>query len=159
LLVNNNPIANFCAQETVDIKCAREHVGLGDHEHDTPSLPIVPDATTDVITNSDLHGFIGRLIKHMPSPDIVLGPKLPGKRADKAAIEKAVKDFSLQKGPAEVPAFYDFSVLQVAFEHVWKQLFDESIPNLAYTANTLGKQRFGVNDVVSELFKNGQFII
>lgn len=159
LLVNNNPIANFCAQETVDIKCAREHVGLGDHGHDTPSLPIVPDATTDDITNSDLPGFIGRLIKHMPSPDIVLGPKLPGKRADQAAIEKAVKDFSLQKGPAEEPAFFDSSVMQVAFEHVWKQLFDESIPNLAYTANTLGNQRFGVNDVVSKLFKNGQLNI
>jgi hypothetical protein len=159
LLVNNNPIANFCAQETVDIKCARENVGLGDHGHDTPSFPIVPDATTDDITNGDLPRFIGRLIKHMPSPDIVLGPKLPGKRADQAAIEKAVKDFSLQKGPAEVPAVCDFNVVQVAFEHVWKQLFDESIPNLAYTANTLGKQRFGVNDVVSKLFKNGQLNI
>ena len=159
LLVNNNPIANFCAQETFDIKCAREHTGMGDHAHDHPSPPTVPDTTSDGITNNDLPTYIGRLLKNMPSPDVVLRPELAQKRADKAAIEKAVNEFSLQKGPAEVPAFYDFNVLQIAFDHVWKQLFDESIPDLAYTVNTLGQERFGVPNIVSSLFKNGKSLI
>ena len=151
LLVNSNPIAGFCAQETVDIKCAKEHAGLGDHAHDdTPAPPIVSgDTSGDGITNTDIPTYIGRLLRHMPFPDVVLQPELAEKRADRADIEKAVNDFSLQKGPAEVPSFYDFNVLDVAFDHVWKQLFDESIPNLAYTANTLGKERFGVSNFVS----------
>ena len=39
--------------------------------------------------------------------------------------------------------------------NVWKQLFHETIPNLAYTANTIGQSRFGVENIVSSLFKNG----
>ena len=161
LLVNNNPIANFCAQETTDIKCAREHAGLGDHmDDDTSSPPIVPNPPADGgITNSDVPTYIGRLLKNMPFPDVVLQPELAQKRANRATVEKAVNDFSLQKGPAEVPAFYDFNVLQIAFDHVWKQLFDERIPNLAYTANILGQQRFGVSDIVSSLFNNGLSLV
>jgi hypothetical protein len=158
LLVNNNPIANFCAQETVDIKCAKEHTGItNDSQPTTPATP--PDTSTEVITNADVPTYIGRLLKHMPSPDIVLQPDLAERRADRAQVEKSVNDFSLQKGPAEIPAFYDFNVLQIAFEHVWKQLFDETIPNLAYTANTLGQARFGVSDIVTNLFNNGLSLV
>ena len=95
LLVNNNPIANFCAQETFEMKCAREHTGMGDHAHDDPSLPPVPDPGSDAITNNDLPTYIGRLLKNMPVPDVVLRPELAQKRADKATVEKAVNEFSL----------------------------------------------------------------
>ena len=159
LLVHNNPIANFCAQETADVKCAKEHAGLSSTTNQTPALPVTPNAPPDGITNDDIPGYIGRLLKHMPSPDSVLLPALSEKRADKAEIEKSVNDFSLQKGPAEIPAFYDFNALQIAFEHVWKQLFDETIPNLAYTANALGSARFGVPNIVSGLFNNGMSLI
>jgi len=63
-----------------------------------------------------------------------------------------VNDFSLPKGPAEVPAFYDFHALQIAFDHVLMQLFDEAIPDLAYTANTIGRSKFGVEGIVSSAF-------
>jgi len=159
VLINNNPIANFCAQETFEIKCAREHTGLDGHAHETSPPPALPQPVSDGITNNDLPTYIGRLLKDMPSPDVVLRPELAQKRPDQAAVEKAVNEFSLQKGPAEVPAFYDFNVLQIAFDHVWKQLFDEQIPDLAYTVNTLGQERFGVPNIVSSLFKNGRSLI
>jgi len=159
VLINNNPIANFCAQETFEIKCAREHTGMDGHAHDASPPPALPQPVSDGITNDDLPTYIGRLLRDMPSPDVVLRPELAQKRPDQAAVEKAVNDFSLQKGPAEVPAFYDFNVLQIAFDHVWKQLFDERIPDLAYTVNTLGQERFGVPNIVSSLFKNGRSLI
>jgi hypothetical protein len=158
LLVNNNPIAAFCGAQNADIKCAKEHAGLpvlGDGEMDAPTTTPTPAPGGDgSISKTDVPLFVGRLLNDMPSPDVVLHPELANKRADRATVEKSVSDFSLQRGPAEVPAFYDFNVLQIAFDHVWKQLFDESIPDLAYTANPLGQQRFGVSNIVS-LFNNG----
>jgi hypothetical protein len=159
LLVHNNPIASFCAEETADVKCAKEHLGLSDGTPQSPASPLTPAPLPGDITDADIPTFIGRLLEHMPSPDIVLQPDLAQKRADKDEIEKAVNEFSLQKGPAEVAGFYDFTALQIAFEHVWKQLFDETIPKLAYTANTLGQARFGVGGIVSDLFNNGLSLI
>ena len=156
LLIHNNPIASFCLAESADDKCAKAHSGIVD-EADAPASSST-DATADgeaTITDELLLTYVDRLVKDIPAPDKVLRPELGMKRADKAQIEKSVADFSLQKGPAEVPAFYDFNSMQIAFDHVWKQLFDETIPNLAYTANTLGKAKFGIDSVVSSAFKNG----
>jgi hypothetical protein len=156
LLVHNNPIANFCSSKGEDEKCAMAHAGIPDGLEDGSTTPVTPTTTTEgPAVNEDIPKFIGRLLNNMPSPDLVMQPELSKKRADKGQVEKAVNDFSLQKGPAEVPAFYDFNSLQIAFDHVWKQLFDETIPNLAYTANTLGKSKFGVDSIVSNLLNNG----
>lgn len=156
LLIHNNPIASFCAAESVDDKCAKWHSGVSHHpETPTPTPPVTTPAAVTEITDGHILTYIDRLVKDIPAPDMVLRPELAKKRADKAEIEKTVNEFSLQKGPAEVPAFYDFNTLQIAFDHVWKQLFDETIPNLAYTANTLGKTKFGRDAVVSNEFKNG----
>lgn len=154
LLIHNNPIANFCAQESAEEKCAKAHAGLAED----PATPQPSDAhppSDEAIVDEDIPTYIARLVKDMPSPDSVLRPELASRRADKADVENAVSEFSLQKGPAEVPAFYDFNTLQIAFDHVWKQLFDESIPNLAFTANTLGKTHFGIDAIVSSAFRNG----
>ena len=154
LLIHNNPIANFCMTESADEKCAKWHAGFSDEpEPATPSG--TPPPTEAVIADEDILTYIARLVKDMPAPDMVLRPELAKKRADKADVEKAVSEFSLQKGPAEVPAFYDFNTLQIAFDHVWKQLFDETIPNLAYTANTVGRAKFGLDAVVGNAFRNG----
>lgn len=156
LLVHNNPIANFCTPESVDEKCAKVHAGLL-QEQGSASPPPSGGTTTssDAISNDDIPTYIGKLIRPMPTPDTVLLPDLANKRADRAEVEKSVNEFSLPKGPAEVPAFYDFPALQIAFDHVWKQLFDEAIPDLAYTANTIGQSKFGVDGIVSSAFKKG----
>jgi hypothetical protein len=156
LLIHNNPIANFCAAETADDKCAKTHTDPShDPEVSPPDVPM-PDSA-DAITDNLILTYIDRVVQDMQAPDRVLRPELT-KRPDKATIEKMVNEFSLQKGPAEVPAFYDFNSLQIAFDHVWKQLFDETIPNLAFTANTLGKANFGIDGVVGNAFKNGLLV-
>jgi hypothetical protein len=160
LLIRNSPIASACSTETAEDRCARLHAGLEaeqEHEHGgEPATPDGPSSTSNIeISESRLLAYVDRLVKDLPAPDAVLRPELVQKRADKAVIDKAISEFALPKGPAEVPAFYDFHSLQIAFDHVWKQLFDETIPNLAYTANTLGKAQFGVNDLVGDVFNHG----
>ncbi|MBZ5650805.1 MAG: hypothetical protein LAO18_10010 [Acidobacteriia bacterium] len=156
LLIQNNPIANFCSTEGHDVACAREHADGHEPDH-TPTAvgTTLPDVS---IGNNDIPTYIGRLVSHMPTPDAVLQPDLLRKPADRAAIESAVDEFFLPKGPAEVPAFYDFLALQIAFDHVWKQLFDEAIPNLAFTADNLGRSRLGVDSILTG-FRNGLLAI
>lgn len=40
---------------------------------------------------------------------------------------ESVNQFALCGGPADVTAYHDFQSLEIAFEHVWTELFDESI--------------------------------
>lgn len=157
LLVHNNPIANFCMAESASDKCALLHTGPAD-EPDSPPPGDPTGSSANEITDDQVLTYIDRLVRDIPAPDMVLRPDLAKKRADKASVEKTVNDFSLPKGPAEVPAFYDFNTLQIAFEHVWKQLFDEAIPNLAYTANVIGKATLGLDAVVDNSFKNGRLV-
>ena len=150
LLIHNNPIASFCAAESEDERCAKLHTN-GPHAHGGEVLPPAPTSPGfNSATGDDVLGYVDRLLRDIPAPDMVLRPELAPKRTGQD-VAAAVNAFSLQKGPAEVPAFYDFHSVQVAFDHVWRQLFDEAIPNLAYTANQLGKRKFGVQDVVGNL--------
>lgn len=153
LLIHNNPIANFCAPESDDEHCAKRHTDIA-HEHDVPPTPPPATPAPRAMTDDDVLSYLDRLLRDMPAPDVVLRPDLAHKRNDKD-VDAAVKAFSLQKGPAEVPAFYDFNSVQIAFPHVWRQLFDEAIPNLAYTANALAKAKFGITGVVSDAIRNG----
>jgi hypothetical protein len=157
LLVHNNPIANFCVAQSADNQCAMIHAGLTPPPAAPPPSNL-PVTGTSEITESRVLNYVDRLVTDISSPDLVLRPELADKRADGASIDKSVNEFSLQKGPAEVPAFYDFNTVQIAFDHVWKQLFDESIPNLAFTANTIGKAKFGVNGLVDSAFRNGLLV-
>lgn len=52
-------------------------------------------------------------------------------KPDQASVNNNVDSFSLRKGPAELPSFYDFQVLNVAFGHIWKQLTDDKPAQLA----------------------------
>ena len=158
LLVHQNPIAKFCSEQTFEEQCAREHTGLdaGGHEHDDEGGEHdggVDDeggngTTTDedeaTVGTEDLPRYVARLVDRAATPDDVLTQEA-GKRADRAAIEATVDSFSLRKGPAEVPAFYDFHVLQVAFEHVWKVLLDEEIVSSAHALDKKYKAKTGAS--------------
>lgn len=152
LLVHQNPIAKFCAEQTFEEKCAKLHTGLmeeegeghdhgegEDHDDDTDTV-LEPDA----IGNEDIPRYVARLIATMPSPDRVLTPEFNAQRAGKDVVEDSVDKFSLRKGPAEVPAFYDFHSLQIAFEHVWKTLIDEEIVNTAHVLDKNFKLKTGM---------------
>lgn len=48
-------------------------------------------------------------------------------RAGISDVQEGVNGFSLHSGPADVPAHYEFQHLQIAFEHVWQELFDDKL--------------------------------
>lgn len=157
LLIHNNPIAAHCATQSGDLTCAQTHTGITTTSAAVTTSPVV--TPSGAIADSDIPTYIGRVVQQMQAPDVVLQPQQGETRADQATIQQNVEQFSLGKGPAEIPAFYDYNVLQVAFDNVWKQLFDEALPNLAYTANTIGQTRLGLNSIVSDVFRNGQLTI
>ncbi len=53
----------------------------------------------------------------------------PGSRLDEEGIEAAASfpSLTLPPGPADVPAFYDFYDLQIAFSEIWQEALDESV--------------------------------
>ena len=145
LMVHDNPIAAFCGSESSEEECAREHTNLS-HPHGSAQTGTTAVPEPGSLSESDVLSYLDRLVRDIPSPDTVLRPGL-GKARDGKDLDNSVSSFSLQKGPAEVPAFHDFHTSQVAFAHVWQQLFDEAIPDLAYNANRLGQSRFGIDGV------------
>ena len=50
-----------------------------------------------------------------------------GSRPDQAKVQKQVNDLVLRGGPADAPAYYDFHNLQIAFDHVWTEAFDQEV--------------------------------
>ena len=59
-------------------------------------------------------------------------------KPDQNSINNNVGKFSLKKGPAELTSFYDFQVLNIAFGHIWKQLFDDKPAQLAAEIKHIG---------------------
>ena len=117
LLVHQNPIAKFCAEQTFEEGCAKIHTGLegedgAAHDHgagDPDCGPPGPVAGSgiEILTNADIPRFVAKLVGSAPSPDSVLTPEFNEQRADQKAVEDSVDAFSLRKGPAEDPAIYD----------------------------------------------------
>jgi hypothetical protein len=167
LLVHQSPFAKYCAEQTFEEQCAKIHTGLepepGEHEHEgeeggeeeeegMPGVITGPGIAT--LTDGDIPRYVANLVANIPSPNSVLTPEFNAQHADKNAVEDAVDAFSLKKGPAEVPAFYDFHSLQIAFEHVWKILLDEDIINRAHTLDRKYRLKTGMS-IMSRFPHNG----
>jgi hypothetical protein len=148
LLINQNPIARFCAEQSFEEACAREHTGLPGAEHDgqPPSDGDGPvtGPGIEVLTGEDVPRLMARVLDKAPSPDAVLTPEFNNRRADGAAVQDSVDAFELRKGPADVPAFYDFQSLQIAFEHVWRILMDEDLVEAGHILNKRYEARTGL---------------
>ncbi len=56
--------------------------------------------------------------------------KLPNSADEDAAQKIILERFELRKGPADVPSYHDFQTLQIAFEHVWTEIFDGQLASL-----------------------------
>lgn len=160
LLIHNNPIAKFCAEQTFEEKCAQFHTGLsGNPAHHGGAEPpdgaepgVMTGRNVEALTDQDIPRYVARLLNSAPSPDSVLTPEFNRQRADRRSIEDAVAAFSLRKGPADVPAFHDVHSLQIAFEHVWKILIDEDIINTAHSLDQSYRKKTGVG--LTNVFTN-----
>jgi hypothetical protein len=100
-----------------------------------PTDGTAEDSPVDV-TPETIPDFVGRLLSTMTSPEeaVAFGVK---PRATQEEVDSEVGNFRLRSGPADVPAFYDFHSLQIAFDYVWQKAIDEGVVE---SASTLSRQ-------------------
>jgi hypothetical protein len=82
------------------------------------------------VTNQDILRYVGRLMTTMSSPEDALGTGLEP-RADRLTVQEEIQQLSFGPSPADVPAYYSFHNLQIAFEHTWQELIDQGLINLS----------------------------
>lgn len=144
-MVREDPLAQLCREMSQEeAHCAAKlesgNAGNGDNPDDAEASvePVnnggdAPGRGVEAITGQDINRFVALLMDTMTSPEEqVLSGLEP--RADRAKVEEDIRTLSFPPSPADSPAFYDFHNLQIAFEHVWQEVIDEKILDLAEDA-------------------------
>lgn len=114
-LRQRNPTPSLLREDPVALACLRRR---DENPFDPPPVTTpspTPTPTPTPITNVDAK--VSELIQGISTPEDSNGN---GGRPDQRAVEDNVTKLKLAKGPADVPAFYDFHNLQIAFDHVWE---------------------------------------
>jgi hypothetical protein len=132
ILFSNNPISKFCLKKTSQEKCAIKHTGVNGETHNGET-PVVTGPTPEYsgLTVDDIPLYLEKILAGKNSLQFQSDTNFKSQRPDDKSVQARVDTFALQKGPADTTAFYDFHSLQIAFTHVWQQLFDETIVNLS----------------------------
>lgn len=163
LMVRENPLLKFCREMTShEKKCLKlldnsqesesdsgedsnednnteiegslnENEGTNNgSENNEPSNSVNEPLTGDEL----IQFYTSRLLETATTPETeVSGGLTPISNDEK--VRDQIKRLSLEKSPADMPAYYDFHNLQLAFEHVWQEAIDEGILNLAEDAYDL----------------------
>jgi hypothetical protein len=136
-LVRENPLLQFCREMTArERECenllSEDENGSPPTDNGTPTAPESP-LTAETITDEDIPRYLAHLMETMTSPEEqVVNGLTP--RASNEEVQKQIKELSLDKSPADTPAYHDFHNLQIAFEHVWQEAIDEGVLDLAEDA-------------------------
>lgn len=56
--------------------------------------------------------------------------KIPNTADEDTAQKTILNSFEVRKGPTDVTSYHDFHTLQIAFEHVWTEIFDGQLASL-----------------------------
>lgn len=102
---------------------------------DPPEPGDLPDPTPEAgEAKAFVKGAVAGQMASATSPETRLNygsvPRLPNS-ADRDMVQSSLMDtFQLRPGASDVTAYHDFHTLQIAFEHVWTQLFDGQIESL-----------------------------
>lgn len=145
ILFSNNPISKFCIQKSTEEKCAAIHTGImeeeeehhhgGTSENGNGSVNGSTTSSPTGISETDINVYLENILVSKDSQQFHSNGNYKSQRPDDKSVQAKVDSFSLQKGPADTTAFYDFHSLQIAFQHVWQQLLDETIVNLGEKIN------------------------
>ena len=84
-----------------------------------------PPSTKEFVTRQ-VHDLMAKL----NAPEDQLRFEVTQKRAELADTESGVDTFQLRAGASDVVSYHDFSVLQIAFEHIWTEIFDSRLKDL-----------------------------
>jgi len=137
LLVRENPLDQLCRNPSKAEQDGAAALGLGSGSSGTganggqTTLTNPPDVLP--VTNQDILRYVGRLMETVTSPEEAVLTGLEP-RADRQTVDEEIRSLSFGPSPADVPAFYDFHNLQIAFEHTWQELIDQGLINLSEDA-------------------------
>jgi hypothetical protein len=156
LLVHDNPISKYCREKTSQEKCAEDRV-----KDRSPAVPDIENSSSieavesEGITLDDIPKLLEKVLK----PGRTLSNPTKG-RPTAEDVQQNIDSFSLGKSPADVTAFYDFHSLQIAFQHVWTQLLDETLVNLGEKAENIliDSGRPNIGDLISNSSLNQVFL-
>jgi hypothetical protein len=82
-------------------------------------------ADASVFAKQGVGGLTGKVVS--PEDQLVFEVD---KRARLVDTESNVDTFALRAGASDVTSYHDFNSLQIAFEHIWTEMFDESLKSL-----------------------------
>ncbi len=92
-----------------------------------PPPPPPPPGSVEATPEAEVLSRILGQLRDLEKAD----PDALPRRPDVQAVQGDVQSLELKGGPADVPAFHDFTVLQIAFKHVWTEAFDETMRAMA----------------------------
>lgn len=128
---STGPAFTKCRAEREAQRRLNEVLGVNDAVD--PLIETPPTATDKVAANLDTDQFVSQQVrtqmKTATSPEEQLLFAVPS-RASPAQTDKAIETFELRAGPADVTSYHDFNNLQIAFEHVWAEIFDGRLGKL-----------------------------
>ena len=86
----------------------------------------VDEPTTDEVVKAKVTLLMDTVVS--PEKPIRIDP--PEHPVDAKVIQSSIKTFELRDGPADVTSYHDFNSLQIAFRHVWTEVFDTELEAL-----------------------------
>jgi hypothetical protein len=128
--VQGLPRLPLCQPTTPNVDCTESVLNP---PPPSPAPQPSPEPAEKAITIGDVPRFLGRLIEPLTAPEeqLVVG-LMPVATRD--SVQESVQSFDFNPSPADVPAFYDFNNLQIAFDYVWQEAIDQGVLDLAQNA-------------------------
>lgn len=131
--------ARFAATATCSVDDEVEE-RLGQIENGQPPAPEAdtdddtdetPEADADELTTEEVvKAKVTLLMNTMVSPEKPIRIDPPEHPVDEKVIQGSIETFELRDGPADVTSYHDFNSLQIAFRHVWTEVFDTELEAL-----------------------------
>ena len=108
-----------CQPSTPSLDCTDSILNPSSASPESPSP--APGTEDKPIASEDVPRFLGRLMEPLTAPEEALVVGLMP-IATRDSVQNSVQSFVFNPSPADVPAFYDFNNLQIAFEYVWQEV-------------------------------------
>ena len=130
-LLREDPTSLFCQSQTLPELLQDETILATANSSGSNSLTTTVNENT--ATNQggpaapeDIPEYIARLMEGMSSPEetVAFGVR---QHANQDDVRNNLAAFELRTGPADMPAYFDFHNLQIAFDYVWQHAIDEGI--------------------------------
>lgn len=141
-LWNDGPVDGSVPREVIDstfagmtsaqrraVHACRKPFTEADLDEPAPPAPAPADsAPTQIGVPARIGELVEQQLATSTSPETALRyERVLDPAAKQAGVCDTVGSLSLCGGPADVTSYHDFPALQIAFEHVWREVFDEGL--------------------------------